>query len=61
MNVSMMQKSKSLTAAQDLNLKNIFTALMSMKIYLYAVHVGGVLILWRYLHSLKDLIGTVKR
>lgn len=54
-------------AKQELNsgarpeLKNIFTALMSMKIYLYAVHVGGVLILWRYLHSLKDLIGTVKR
>ena len=54
-------QSKSLTAAQDLNLKNTLTALMNMKIYSYAVHAGGALILWRCLRSLKDLIGTVKR
>ena len=52
---------KSLTAAQDLILKNTLTALMNMKIYSYAVHAGGALILWRCLRSLKDLIGTVKR
>ena len=57
----LMTQSKSLTAAQDLNLKNTLTALMNMKIYSYAVHAGGALILWRCLRSLKDLIGTVKR
>ena len=44
-------------AKQELNsgarpeLKNTLTALMNMKIYSYAVHAGGALILWRCLRS----------
>ena len=52
---------QELNSGEDLNLKNTLTALMNMKIYSYAVHAGGALILWRCLRSLKDLIGTVKR